>query len=239
MILLTVAALASAALAATAFAAGKPAILFPGGTYLNQAATTGLSCLGGTQASTGTTTFVVSVPPSQSSQGVTMQMTYTFDPDDPALPSYSGNAVVQAHAPSVGIQAVPVAIPVTSDGGTTATVVNASVISIDSAATLTFDAASLAAWACGSEPAATGGATDPSTGCGGYTSLLAAVAGVKGDAPRRLMESQRECLKGRMNEARKKLDEFIKLIASPRTGLSDATVAGLINQALAIRNGLV
>jgi hypothetical protein len=240
ILIMTLSAVAFALLAGNALA-GKPAVLFPGGTYLNQAATTGLSCLGGTAAASGTTTFVVSVPSFQSGQGVTLQLDYTFDPDDATLPDFSGGVAVRVQAnPAVAVQTIPIAIPVSSGDGTTATVVNTTVLSIASDGTLLFDAASLGAWSCGTPPSATstgGSGSGGGGGCvAGYTALLDSLAGVKNDLKNKVVESQKECLKGKYKEARHKLDDFIR--QALKSHLDAASVTSWVDQARTIRDSL-
>lgn len=241
LLILTVAAAISAASAGSALAA-KPAILLPGGTYLNQAATSGLSCLGGSSAATGTTTFIVSVPSSQSSQGVTLKVDYDFDPADPALPSYSGGAVIRAQAPSgVAVQTtVPVAIPVTGDDGSKATVVNATVISITSDGVLLFDAASLASWSCGAvTPASVGSGGGCAAAAPLYAQLILETAGARGDLQKKAIESQRECAKGKTREAARKIGDFLKELARQAPKLDAGAVAHWSEEATAIRSALV
>lgn len=232
-----------AALVPTA-ALAKSAILLPGGTYLNQAATTGLACFGGSQTSTGTTTFIVAVGNGQSGQNVTFKVDYSFEPDDPALPTYSGGTTVQAHAASSTTPAVvPITIPVTADDGSSATVVNTSVLSVTSDATLLFDAANVGAWACASQPSAAGtGSGSQAAACSQaaplYASLIAATSGAE-DLQHKVIESQRECDRGHLKQARHKIDEFVKKAGKQGDRLGQSLVSGWIEQALAIRGLLV
>jgi hypothetical protein len=209
-----IAAVAAATLTGTAF--GKAAQLFPGGTYLNQSTTTGLSCLGGAAGAGGTSTFVITVPSAQSGPGATLHIDYTFDPDDPSLPSYSGGDNFRAQAPATGVQAVPLTIPVSGDDGSSATVVNSTALSLDSTGVLLFDSLAVNAWSCATAPGATGGGSGSggggtvSTDCSGYQPLLDALVGAKKELTHRVLESQRKCLKSHYKQARHKLDEFIR-----------------------------
>jgi hypothetical protein len=231
-----IAAVATAILCSTALA-GKPAQLFPGGTYLNQSATSGLSCLGGAAGATGTTTFVITVPSAQSGPGATLHIDYTFDPDDPTLPSYSGGDNFRAFAPATGIQPIPVSIALSGDDGSSATVVNTTALGIDSTGTLLFDSSAADAWSCGTPPVATGGGGETGGAtCDDYQPLLDAVAGFK-ELTKKATESQRECLRGHYRQARHKLDEFVREAGKARK--YDQTQAGVwIQMALELRNSL-
>jgi hypothetical protein len=78
------------------------------------------------------------------------------------------------------------------------------VISIDSTGTPLFDALSLSAWACGTPPSATGGGTRTAApGAPGTSPLIDALAGTKGELQKRVVDSQKECLKARFKEAPK------------------------------------
>jgi hypothetical protein len=245
-----IAAVAAAALSGSALA-GKTAQLFPGGTYLNQTTSTGLSCLGGSAAATGTTTFVITVPSAQSGSGATLHIDYTFDPDDPALPSYSGGDNFRVQAAQNGVLPITVTIPLRGDDGSSATVVNSTALSIDDSGVLFFDSFAVTAWSCAAEPGATGGVgsgggsgpVQGSAGCADYQGLIFALAtsqslsfSAKVELGRKLAESLRECLKRHYKEARHKLDEFVKEAGKPKY---DAAAAGtLIGMALQLRDAL-
>jgi hypothetical protein len=163
------------------------------------------------------------MPSSQSNQGITLHLDYSFDPDDAALSSYSGDVNVHAQSPATGVQTIQVEIPVSSDDGSVATVVNTAVLSIDATGTVLFDATGLAAWSCATPSNAqggggSGGGSTPGTGCTGYQALLDSLtaAGARNELKNKVVESQRECLKDHFKQARHKLDEFIREAAKPR-----------------------
>jgi hypothetical protein len=235
----TIAAVAAATLAGTAFG-GKNAQLFPGGTYLNQSATTGLSCLGGASDPSGTTTFMITVPSAQSGPGATLHIDYTFDPDDPSLSSYSGGDNFRAQAPATGVQTIPLTIPVSGDDGSTATLVNSTALGIDSTGMLLFDSTAVDAWSCATAPGATGGGGGGggtvSSDCNDYQPLLDALAGAKKELTHRVVESQKECLKGHFKQARHKLDEFIR--DAGKAKYDPAQAGAWIAMALDLRDSL-
>jgi hypothetical protein len=247
--ILIVTAVSAAVLASSALA--KATVLLPGGTYLNQAASTGLSCLTGSGGAAGTTTFIVTVQSNQGGQGATFKVDYTFDPDDPALESFSGSQTVHASAPSgTGVaQSVPVSIPVSSDSGLVAQVANTTVISIGSDGTLYYDALNLNAWSCDSATAQGGGG---SGGSGSSTGNCAAAyplmvklglevytSGARGELLKKIVESGVQCLKGKPKDAAKKMDEFVKELSKQAKYLTPTQVAQWTDEANAIKATLL
>ena len=87
---------------------------------------------------------------------------------------------------------------------------NSTALSIDSAGGLYFDSSAVDAWSCATSPGATGGGGTVDADCSDYPPLLDALAGAKKDLTHRVLESQKECLKGHFKQARHKLDEFIR-----------------------------
>jgi hypothetical protein len=234
LLILTLSAAIAAAVTGTAFA--KSTILLPGGTYLNQAATTGLSCLGG---AAGTTTLIVTVPSGESGL---LKLDYDFDPADATLASFSGSTTIRPEVPAgTGVtQAVPVSMSVMSADGLRATVVNASVISIVSDGTLLFDAASIGSWARDSAPTAasigSGSSSSTASGCAGLAQLVAETTGV---LSKKAAEAQHACAKGNTKDAIRKLGDFLTELSKQAPKLDAALVAHLSEEATAIRASLL
>jgi len=248
--ILIVTAVSAAALASSAFA--KATVLLPGGTYLNQAASAGLTCLTGSAGSTGTTTFIVTVNSPQGGQSATVKVDYTFDPDDPALASFSGNQTIHAQAPSgaATVAAIPVSIPVSSDDGLVATVVNNSVLSIGSDGALYYDSAGLSSWTCGTAPGAQGGGSGSGSGTGtgciaAYPMLLElgvevfGTVGTKGELLKKVVEAGKECFKGHTKEAAHKMGEFMKELSKHAKRLTPELVAQWTDEANDIKATLL
>jgi hypothetical protein len=95
------------------------------------------------------------------------------------------------------------------------------------------------AWSCATAPGATGGAGGGGTtgeGCPDYQPLLNSLAGANKHLAHRVLESQRECLKGHYKQARHKLDQFVREAGKSKY---DATQAGAwITMALELRDAL-
>jgi hypothetical protein len=184
---------------------------------------------------------MITVPSAQSGPGATLHIDYTFDPDDPSLASYSGGDNFRAQAPATGVQAIAVTIPVSGDDGSTATLVNSTALSIDSTGALLFDSTAVNAWSCATAPGATGGGGTGGGGtvdanCSDYQPLLDALTGAKKELAHKVLESQKECLKGHHKQARHKLDEFIR--DAGKAKYDPTLTGGWIVMALDLRDSL-